>query len=140
MFNYSFLPFAPTTPHHPSRPHLLPPFLSPLVIVHVSFIIVPANPSPFTPIIPTPLPSAHCQPVVNFGVLVIFCLLVHFVYIFFLERETLIYGSTYGCIRLLLLVCAITTDQTHNLDIAGQCSSQLSNQGYMARANIVNFF
>ena len=36
--------------------------------VHVSFIIVPANPSPFFPIIPSPLSSGHCQPVPNFSV------------------------------------------------------------------------
>ena len=43
------LPPISTTPPHP-------------VIVHVSFIIVPTNPSSFSPEIPSPLPSGHCQP------------------------------------------------------------------------------
>ena len=68
LFKYSFLPFPPTPPHHFSPPYLPPPFSPPLVIVHMSFIIVPVNPSPFSPIIPSPLPSGHCQPVLNFSV------------------------------------------------------------------------
>ena len=41
--------FTPTIPPHSSHPHL-PPLLSPhLGFVHVSFIAVPENPSPFTP-------------------------------------------------------------------------------------------
>ena len=51
FFKYSFLPFPTTLSHRPSPPHLLPPFPAPLVIVYMSFIIVPVNPSPFPPII-----------------------------------------------------------------------------------------
>ena len=64
---YSSLPFPPT----PAQPLALPtslPLSSPPLIVHVSFIIVPTNPSPFSPEIPSPLPSGHCQPVLNFSV------------------------------------------------------------------------
>ena len=37
------------------------------------------------------------------------------------ERETLICCSTYLCIHWLLLVCALTGDQTCNLGISGGC-------------------
>ena len=67
LFKNSYLPFPPTPPHQPSSPYLFPLF-PPLVIVHVSFIIVPVNPSPFSSIIPSPLPSGHCQTVLNFNV------------------------------------------------------------------------
>ena len=69
LFKYSFLHLPPSPPHHPSPPHTsFPCFYPPLVIVHESFIIVPMNLSPFSPIIPSPLPSGHCQPVLNFNV------------------------------------------------------------------------
>ena len=68
MFKYSFLPFPPTPPHHPSPPHLPPLFPPRFVIAHVSFIVIPVNPSPYSPIIPSPTPSGHCQPVLNFSV------------------------------------------------------------------------
>ena len=50
LFKYSFLPFPPALPTTAALP---PPsrFHPHLVIVHVSFIIVPANPSPFSLII-----------------------------------------------------------------------------------------
>ena len=35
------------------------------------------------------------------------------------EKETLICFSTYLCIHWLILVCALTGDQTHNLGILG---------------------
>ena len=38
------------------------------IIVNVSFIIVPTNPSPFSPEIPSSLPSGHCWPFLNFSV------------------------------------------------------------------------
>ena len=38
-------------------------------------------------------------------------------------REIAIYYSTYLCIRQLLLIRALTGDQTHNLDISGRCST-----------------
>ena len=63
-----FSAFSPTPPRHPSHPHLPPPFPPPLVTVHVSFIIVPVNPSPFSSIIPSRFPFDHCQPVLNFNV------------------------------------------------------------------------
>ena len=63
-----FSAFSPTCPHHPRLAHVPPLFPpTPLVIVRVSFIIVPTNPSPFSPEIPSPLPSGHCQPVLNFS-------------------------------------------------------------------------
>ena len=69
LFKYSFLPFPPTLAQHLSPLYLPPLFPHPLpIIVHVSFIIVPANPSPFSPEIPSLLPSGHCQPVLNFSV------------------------------------------------------------------------
>ena len=42
------------------------------------------------------------------------------------ERETSIYYSTSLCIRWLLLVCALTRDQTWNFGVLGQCSTQVS--------------
>ena len=42
------------------------------------------------------------------------------------EREPWICCSTYLCIYWLLLVCALTGDQTSNLGISGQRSNQLS--------------
>ena len=47
------------------------------------------------------------------------------------ERETLICCYPYLCIHWLILVCALTRDQTCNLGILGQCSNQLS---YLAGA------
>ena len=44
---------------------------------------------------------------------------------------TLICGSTYLCIHWLILLCALTGDQTHDFGILGQHSNQLS---YSARA------
>ena len=64
LFKYSCLPFPPTTPPHPSYPHL-PPLTPPhLGFVHVSFIVVPENPSPFSP---SHLPSGYC-PFVLFNI------------------------------------------------------------------------
>ena len=77
LFKYSFQPFPPTLPHHPSLPCVPPPFLLPLVIVHMSFIIVPVNSSPFSPIIPSPLITVSL-----FSIsmpLAILCLLAHLV-------------------------------------------------------------
>ena len=72
LFKYSFLPF----PHPPHLPPLLPP---PHIIVHVSFLVVPENPSPFSHIIPSNLPSGYSQIVHYFNISAIFCLLVCFV-------------------------------------------------------------
>ena len=47
------------------------------------------------------------------------------------ERETSTCCSTYVCIHWLLIVCALTGDQTHNLSVLGQRSNKLS---YPARA------
>ena len=47
LFSYSYVPFLPTPPPHPSRTPLPPPLSpSPLDLVHVSFIVVPVIPSP----------------------------------------------------------------------------------------------
>ena len=49
-FNYSCLYLPPTTPCHPSHPHL-PSLLPPQPgFVHVSFIVVPENPFPSPPL------------------------------------------------------------------------------------------
>ena len=74
---FSDFPPYPSPPHQPSPP----PYLgsTPLVIVQMFFVIILANPSNFSPIIPSPPLSGHCQPVLNFSVLVIFCLLTPFV-------------------------------------------------------------
>ena len=54
LFNYSCLHFLPTPPHpHPSPPCSLASTL-PLDFVHVSFIVVPENPSPHCPL-PSPV-------------------------------------------------------------------------------------
>ena len=47
-----FSAFFPNPSPNPSPPHL-PPVSTPLIIVHVSFIIVPTNPSPFSPETPS---------------------------------------------------------------------------------------
>ena len=65
MFKYSFLPFPFTSPPDPSHPYLLPLIPSPLGFVHVSFIVVSENPSPFPPPFPpqpSPPPSPHPTP------------------------------------------------------------------------------
>ena len=59
------------SPHHSPRTPAKPsPSLAstlPLSFVHVSFIVVPENPSPFSPFIPSTLPSGYCQIVLNFN-------------------------------------------------------------------------
>ena len=70
-----FSAFSPTSPHLALPTSLLLP--PPLIIVHAPFRIVPAKPSPFSPEIPSPLPSGHCQPVLNvniFGYILLACL------------------------------------------------------------------
>ena len=57
---FSFYPHSFTPPQFSLPPS---PISTPLVVVHVSFVIVPVIPSPFSP-----LPSDHCQPVLNFNV------------------------------------------------------------------------
>ena len=67
---FKFSAFFPH-PSPPPQPSLSPyPISTPLVIVHMSFIIFPINPSTFFPIIPSPLPSDHYQPILNFNVFV----------------------------------------------------------------------
>ena len=81
MFNYSCLHLPPTTPPpHPSHPHL-PPLLPPyLGFVHLSFIVVPENPSPLSshyPLLPPLwLLSVSLFLISMYGL--IFCLLVCF--------------------------------------------------------------
>ena len=48
-----------------------------------------------------------------------------FIYWFERERETTICCSIYQCIYWLILVCALTGDQIHNLSVLGQSSNQL---------------
>ena len=50
------------------------------------------------------------------------------------ERETLICCSTYWCIYLLILLCTLTGDWTHNFGVSGRHSNQPS---YPARAVFV---
>ena len=54
----------------------------------------------------------------------------------FREIEILVCCSTYLCICWLILLCALTTDQTHNLGVLGECSRRLS---YLARARPLPF-
>ena len=51
---------------HPSHRHLPPLIPSPLDFIHVSFIVVPENPSPSPP--HYPLSSGYCRIVLNFNV------------------------------------------------------------------------
>ena len=53
------------------------------------------------------------------------------------ERETSICFSTHLCIHWLILVCALTEDQTCKLGLLGLLSIQLR---YLARANLHFFF
>ena len=58
-----------------------------------------------------------------------------FIFVLILEREnrgTWICYSTYLCTHWLILICALTRDQTCNLGASGWCSNQLS---YPARAS-----
>ena len=52
------------------------------------------------------------------------------------QIDTPIYCSTYLCIHWLILVCALTRDQTHNLGVLGRCSNQLS---HPVRASVTLF-
>ena len=63
---FSAFPPYPSPPPQPSPP----PSCAhpPLVMVPMSFIVVPVSPSPLSPIIPSPLPFGHCEPVLNFSV------------------------------------------------------------------------
>ena len=56
LFKYSGLHFLSTIPFHPNHPHFPPSILPSFGIVHVSFIHVPENPSPFSPHYPLPPP------------------------------------------------------------------------------------
>ena len=52
----------------PNHLHLPCPVSTPPRFVHVSFIVVPENPSTLPSIIPSHLPSDYCQIVLNFNV------------------------------------------------------------------------
>ena len=58
------------SPHPSTPPQTIPPpshtSTLPLDFVHVSFIVVPVNPSPHCPL--SPLPSGYCYIVLNFSV------------------------------------------------------------------------
>ena len=62
LFKNSCLHLPPTTPR-PSHPSLPPRLPLPLGFVHVSFIVVPGNPSH--------LPSGYSQTVLNFNLLIL---------------------------------------------------------------------
>ena len=72
FFNYFIvvqLQLSVFTPHHFPLPQPNPPpslASNPLGFVHMSFIVVPENPSPLPPIILSHLPSGYCQIVLNF--------------------------------------------------------------------------
>ena len=69
VIQVQFSAFPPHPSPTPSPLHLPPVSTSPHnVIVQVSFIIVPTNTSPSSPEIPSPLPSGHCRPFLNFSV------------------------------------------------------------------------
>ena len=73
VIQVQFSAFSPYLSLTPRPPHLPPvsttlPYPPPPVIVHVSFIIVPTNPSPFSPEIPSPLPCGQCWLFLNFSV------------------------------------------------------------------------
>ena len=76
-----FSAFSPHPRLTPSPPHIAPVSTPTPVIVQVSFIIFPTNPSPFSPEIPSPLPSGHCWPFLNFSVFGYILLVIH-TYIF----------------------------------------------------------
>ena len=54
LFKYSCLHFLPTTPPHPSHPHLPPSILAPFGFVHVSFIYALDGPTPISSYYPPP--------------------------------------------------------------------------------------
>ena len=67
LFKYRCLYFPYTNP--PTQPSQFPPLILTLFgFVHVSFIDVPENLLPSSPIIPSYLPSGYCHFVVNFNV------------------------------------------------------------------------
>ena len=69
MFEYSCLHFLITTFPHPTHTHLSPSIPPCLGSVHGSLIHVNLHPFPFFPMLfPFPLPSGHCQFVVDFNV------------------------------------------------------------------------
>ena len=54
------------------------------------------------------------------------------------HTHTSICCSTYLCIYWLILVCALTRDQTHNLGISGQCSKTTELPGQGPSQSILN--
>ena len=81
LFKYTCLHLPPLTTHpHPlSHPHLPPLIPLPLGFVHVSFIVVPENPSLLPPLSPPTSPLVTVSLFLISMSLVIFCLLVYFV-------------------------------------------------------------
>ena len=85
---------SPHSSHYSSPPHLLPLFPPPLVIVHVSFIIIPVNPSPYSPIILPASPLWSLSACSQFQcVLFHFGLLVRFVHYVLVKAEIIWYLS-----------------------------------------------
>ena len=98
LFKYSFLPFLPSSPHHPRTPQLPPLFPPHLIIVHVSFITVPANPSPFSPINPLPSPLWSLSACSQFQ-----CLWLYFTCLFVLLIRFQLKVRSYGICVILFL-------------------------------------
>ena len=79
LFKYSCLHVLPTPPPDPSHPHFSPLVLPPFGFVHVSFVHISENPSPFPLIISShPLLVTVSLFLISMS-LVMFCLLVCFV-------------------------------------------------------------
>ena len=80
LFKYSCLQFPHHHSPHPSHPHFPPLILFLFGFVHVSFIHVPDNPSPFSPHHPSsPSPLVTVSLFLISMSLVILCLLICFV-------------------------------------------------------------
>ena len=113
-----FSAFSPYPSLTPSPPHL-PPISTPSpppIIIHVSFIIVPTNPAPFSPKIPSPLRSSHSWPVLNLSVWLYFACLFVLLIRFLLRSTRLISVSSlilqwliYNCTSAFI-ICWILSD------------------------------
>ena len=105
-----FFAFPPLHSSLPQPPSLDP---NPVGFAHVSFIVVPENPSPFTHIIPSHLPLVPVSLFFISVFLVIFCLLTCFVDLVPLKGEIIQYLSfTTWLISLSIMlsspICAVT--------------------------------